>query len=218
MTFSVARRNMVDSQIRTNRVTDPLLLDALGAVPREEFVPKAIRGIAYVDDDLDIGAGRCLMEPMVLARLLQLAEINPSDVVLDVGCATGYSSGVLAGIAATVLALESDPDLSEEAAAVLAAQGVDNVAVVTGPLDEGYPAQAPYDVIVFQGAIGAVPERIRAQLADGGRLVAVVQDGPIGRATLITRTGDAFGRRVAFDASVSPLPGFVPKAGFVFLS
>lgn len=216
MDFAAARQNMVNSQIRTNRVTDPLVVEALSAVPREAFVPKETQGIAYADRNLRIGSGRSLMDPMVLGRLLQLAEINPSDVVLDIGCATGYSSGVLSRIAATVLALDSDPALAEGATATLAAQKIDNVAVVTGPLAEGYPAQAPYDVIVFEGSVRSVPNLIRDQLAEGGRLVAVVQDGVIGRATLITRIGGVFGSRIAFDASVLPLPGFPLAADFSF--
>lgn len=216
MNFSVARRNMVDNQVRTNRVTDPVIIAAMANLPREEFVPEPLKGMAYVDDDLPVGSGRYVMEPMVLGRLLQLAELRSNDVVLDIGCATGYSSAILARIAATVLALESDPALAERATRVLAAQGIDNAAVVQGPLPEGYPAQAPYDVILFQGGVPAIPDRIRDQLAEGGRLVAVVEDRGVGHATLIVRSGGVFSHRVAFEAAVARLPGFAWDQGFTF--
>ncbi|MEO5372755.1 MAG: protein-L-isoaspartate O-methyltransferase [Alphaproteobacteria bacterium] len=216
MDFSSARGRMVTNQIRTNHVTDPLVVAAISGLPREEFVPGACRGIAYMDADLDLGAGRHLMEPMVFARLLQIAAIQPGDVVLDIGCATGYSAGVLARMAGTVLAVECDPRLAEAATEALNALSIDNAAVMVGPLAEGYPAQAPYDVIVFEGSVPRIPDRIRDQLAEGGRLVAVVRDGGVGEATLITRVGGVFGHRTAFEASVGKLPGFERDAGFVF--
>lgn len=217
MNYAAARRNMVENQIRPNRVTDPALTEAMEALPRELFVPKQLRGIAYVDEDIDLGAGRYLLEPLVLARLLQMAQVRPTDIVLDIGCATGYSSGVIAKLSSAVVALESDPELAARAAALLRELGTDNVAVVTGPLDQGYPAQAPYDVILFGGAVMDVPQAICKQLADGGRMVAVVYDGAgIGKGTLIRRDGDAFSRVVMFDAGTPLLPGFVREPGFVF--
>ena len=216
MDYAKARQKMTLHQIRANRVTDPLVIDAIATVPREAFVPPALRGIAYRDEDLPIGAGRYLMEPMVLGRLLQLAAVKPTDVVLDIGCATGYSSGVLACMAATVIALESNFILAKTATALLADQGIDNTAVVTAPLAEGYPAQAPYDVIVFEGVIDHLPETIRHQLADGGRLVAMMREGPIATAFLLTRVGAVFSHRTEFEATTAPLPGFERKEGFVF--
>ncbi|WP_142850288.1 protein-L-isoaspartate O-methyltransferase [Telmatospirillum sp. J64-1] len=217
MDYAAARHNMVENQIRTNRVTDPLVTDAMEALPRELFVPKQMRGIAYIDEDLPLGNGRFLMEPMVLARLLQMAEIKPTDVVLEIGCATGYCAGVVSKIASTVVALESDDEMSQRANSVLNELGIHNVAVVNGPLREGYPAQAPYDVIVISGAVEEVPPGLCQQLADGGRLVAVVA-GPanMGQATLIERVGDAFGRRVFFEAGTPLLPGMEKQQGFVF--
>lgn len=216
MNFANARRTMVTNQVRTNRVTDPLVVTAMSDLPREEFVPGPCRSIAYIDADLDLGSGRCLMEPMVFGRLLQLAAIKPSDVVLDIGCATGYSTAVLARMAATVLAVECDHKLAETATAALTAQSIDNAAVVEGPLAEGYPDQAPYDVIVFEGAVTRIPDKIKNQLADGGRLVAVVRGNGVGVATLITRSSGAFGHRPAFDANLKQLPGFDRDPGFVF--
>jgi protein-L-isoaspartate(D-aspartate) O-methyltransferase len=215
--FAAARLNMVESQIRTNKVTDPQVIAAFESVPREIFVDEAKRGIAYIDEDLEVAAGRYLMEPMVLARLLQAAAPRPGDIALDIGCASGYSTAILAQLAETVVGVESDQALREEANGTLNALDVDNAVVVEAALDAGYQKQAPYDVIVFQGAVSAVPDVIKRQLTDGGRLVAVVCDeGGIGRATLIQRSGDSFSARILFDAATPLLPGFERETGFVF--
>jgi protein-L-isoaspartate(D-aspartate) O-methyltransferase len=214
---AVARRNMVDSQLRTNKVTDPAVLDAMASIAREEFVPAALAGVAYVDDDLPLGDGRYLMEPMVLARLLQHAAIKPSDVVLDIGCGTGYSSAVAARLAATVIALETDSQLARRARQTLAKLQADNVVVVEGALGSGYARQAPYDVILVQGAVPEIPPAIAAQLAEGGRLCAVVSShGQAGRAVLALKTGGVVSHRDIFDAATPPLPGFVFEPGFRF--
>lgn len=215
--YAVARHNMVEGQIRTNRVTTPALVAALGAVPREAFVPKSMQSIAYVDEDLAIGRGRYLMEPLVLARLLQAADIGSSDAVLDIGCATGYSTAVIARIAGSVVGVESDPKLVAEANQRLGELGMDNAAVVQGELSRGYAKQAPYNVIVLNGAAGHVPREVADQLVEGGRLVAVVRDeGGIGRATLMTRVGGTLSSRIIFDAATPDLPGFARAPGFVF--
>jgi len=217
MDFEKARFNMVENQIRTNRVTDPAVLEAMSALPRELFVPKVSRGIAYVDEDLPLDDGRFLMEPMVLSRMIQAAEIQSTDVVLDVGCASGYSSAVLARIASTVVGLEENEDLATRATRTLTDLGIDNAVVVTGPLVEGYVRQAPYDVILLGGAVAAIPDGLRRQLADGGRLVAVVGDGGWNsKATVVERHGNAYGHRVMFDAATPVLPGFEPEEAFVF--
>ncbi|KAA5607160.1 protein-L-isoaspartate O-methyltransferase [Roseospira marina] len=217
MDFEKARFNMVENQIRANRVTDPAVLTALERVPRELFVPKALRGIAYVDEDIALDDDRYLMEPLVVARLIQAAAVQSTDIVLDVGCATGYSSAVLAHIASTVVALESDQDLVIRASRTLTDLSLDNAVVVGGPLIEGYPQQAPYDVIMLNGAVPSVPEALRAQLADGGRLVAVLGDGGwSSKLTVIERHGNAFGQRILFDAATPALPGFIQEPQFVF--
>ena len=216
MDYDAARHNMVESQIRPNRVTDPLVMAAMAEVPREAFLPKALRGVAYVDEDIALGNGRHMIEPLVLARLLQGAEIEPSDVVLVIGCATGYCSAVLACMANTVVALESDSGLAEAATATLGEQGVDTVAFVEGALRDGYAKQGPYDVIFFCGAVPGIPDAIRDQLAEGGRMVAVISDGPMGKAVLVTRRDGLFSRLEKFDAAMPPLLGFEAKPSFVF--
>jgi protein-L-isoaspartate(D-aspartate) O-methyltransferase len=220
--FADARRKMVDSQLRTESVTDHAVLAAMGAVPREKFVPAHLRPLAYLDRDLPLkeaGRGappRYLMQAAPLARLIQLADIAPRDRVLVVGCGSGYSAAVLARLAASVVALESDPALQAEASRTISDLGIDNVSVVVGPLDGGYPSGGPYDAIVLDGAIETLPEALFDQLTEGGRMVAAVGYGRTGAATLFTKSDHQIGRRPAFDASVPPLPGFRKPEVFVF--
>jgi protein-L-isoaspartate(D-aspartate) O-methyltransferase len=205
---------MVDSQIRPNKVSDPAIIEAMLSVPRERFVPAALRGIAYVDEDIPLGGGRYLMEPMVLGRLLQVAAIAQDDVVLDVGCGSGYASAVMARLARKIVALEEDSALARQAAALVAEP---RIAIVEGKLAAGWPSRAPYNVILLNGAVAAIPPAIAVQLADGGRLVAVVQgDSGMGKAVLMTRVADSFGQRIIFDAATPMLPGFAAQPGFVF--
>ena len=220
--FSTARTKMVDNQLRTQSVTDFGVLDAMGAVPREHFVPPALRPFAYIDDDLRIkeatgdGPARYLMEPAPFGRLLQLADVSKTDIALDVGCASGYSAAVLARLADSVVALESDEALAAQASETLVELGIDNVAVVAGSLEEGYPSEGPYDVIFVGGAIETVPSGLLDQLKDGGRLVAVVGYGRAALATLYTKSDGDIGSRPEFDADVRPLPGFRKAKAFVF--
>jgi protein-L-isoaspartate(D-aspartate) O-methyltransferase len=220
--FTTARTKMVDNQLRTQSVTDYEVLAAMGTVPREQFLPPASRPLAYIDSDLALTAAgpdgpvRYMMEPAPLARLVQLAEVGKSDVVLVVGCGTGYSAAVLARLADSVVALEQDTDLAARASETLTDLGVDNVAVVTGSLEAGYPSEAPYDVIFVDGAVEVVPAALTDQLKDGGRLVAVVGYGRSAAATIFRRSGGDVGSRVAFDADVQPLPGFRRPKAFVF--
>lgn len=214
--FVAARKQMVDSQLLPNKVTDARLIEAMSAVPREAFLPQARRGVAYMDEDAQVAPGRYVIAPMVFARLLQAAAVSDTDAVLDVGCATGYSTAVLARIASVVVAVEEDAALAAQASANLASTGVENAAVAAGPLNAGYPAQAPYDVIVLEGSVEEVPAPLLGQLNEGGRLVAVLAGRGIGKATLYTRTGGVIGHRQLFDAGLPPLPGFAREAGFVF--
>lgn len=214
---AAARRNMVSGQIRTNRVTDERLIEAMEEIPRERFVPHAKRGVAYVDEDVEIAAGRYLMEPMVLARLVQEANVAADDMVLDVGCGTGYAAAVMSRLAGTVIALDVDGSLAEEAERTLGAVGADNAIVVTGPLADGHSQQAPYDVILLGGAVDHLPQALADQLAEGGRIVGVLREaGGVGQATLWAQHRGVLSSRSLFEASLPPLPGIARPVSFEF--
>jgi protein-L-isoaspartate(D-aspartate) O-methyltransferase len=219
--LSMQRQNMVESQVRPSDVTDRRIPRAMGAVPREAFVSPARRSLAYLDIDLPVdtaggAGGRVILAPRTFAKLLQLAAIEPADLVLDVGCASGYSAAILGRLAQTVVALESDAGLAESATRVLQSLGADNVAVVHTDLAAGYPSEGPFDAIVVEGAVAAAPEALLGQLKDGGRLVAIVSDGRSGRAVAYQRTGETVSERDGFDAMAPFLPGFAPIHRFVF--
>jgi len=217
--FANARRKMVDGQVRTNDVTDPRIIEAMLDVPREAFVPQEQRGLAYLDLDLDVSEGtgkRYLIKPMVIAKMLQAAEIKPTDRVLVVGCATGYAAALVARLAAEVVATEADPVLATRATAILAGLGVGNVTVVAAATAAGEPSRAPYDVIVLDGATEIVPDGLYAQLAMGGRLVGVFAAGQPPRVEIVTRSPGDFGNRPLFDAYAPILPGMERPAAFVF--
>lgn len=217
MNYAAQRANMVNSQLRTNKVTDDRIAAAFGEVPRELFLPERLRAVAYVDEDLALGAGRYLIEPMVLARLLQAAAIGPEDVVLDIGCGTGYSSAILARLADTVVAVEVEPELAGLATRTLSELGIDNVVVIEDPLTDGYAKQAPYSAILIGGSVSEVPQEIRDQLGDGGRLVTVIrEEGGVGVATLMQRRGMVVSSRSLFNAATPVVPGFARAPGFVF--
>jgi protein-L-isoaspartate(D-aspartate) O-methyltransferase len=216
MDYAIARQHMVDSQVRTNRVTDERLIEAIRSLPRERFVPERARARAYVDDDVEIAPGRYLMEPMVTARLIQAAEAKADDMALVVGAGTGYAAALLARLAHTVVALESEPALAQRASAVFGELAIDNAVVVEGALNAGCARHAPYNVIYLDGAVEQVPAALTGQLAEGGRMVGVLLDRGVGRATLWIKTGTAVSHRVLFDANVAPLPGFAAPARFVF--
>ena len=215
--FGAARAHMIESQLRPNKVIDARVLDAFGGIRRELFVPDHLRVVAYIDEDLPLGGGRYLMEPMVVARLLQAAQIERTDKVLIIGAGTGYEAALAAALARSVIALEEDPELARRARAALVEHFIASVSVVEGPLPQGYRPRAPYDVVLFCGAVADVPSEIDTQLAEGGRVLAVVKSANrIGRATLWARTGGVMARRVLFDAATPLLPGFSPKPAFAF--
>lgn len=216
--FAVARRKMVDSQLRTENVTDNEVLAAMGAVPREIFVPPHQRPLAYVDTDIALKGSppRYLMRAAPLARLVQLAEVVAGDRVLAIGSGSGYSAAVLARLAQSVVALESDPALAAQAARNFADLGIENVEVAIGPLEAGYASGGPYDLILIDGAVETLPEPLFDQLTENGRLVAIVGYGRTGTATLYARSDRQMGSRPAFDAGVPPLPGFRKPEVFVF--
>ncbi len=212
-----ARRNMVDCQLRTNRITDPAVIEAFETVPREEFVDDRHRSVAYADEDLPLGNGRYLMEPMVFARLVQALEISENDIVLDIGAGTGYSAAILARLSATVVAIESDSGLSARANKTLTDNAVDNAVVIEAPLAEGVPGTRPYGVICIEGSVSDIPDNILDQLAEGGRLAAVVDKriGPRLRHA-VSQEGRMISKRMLFDANIPGLPEFENQPGFVF--
>jgi len=209
---------MVESQLRPNKVTDAPLLEALRNVPREKFVPRHLQGVAYVDEDVPLGNGRYLREPVIVARLIQEAGIRKNDIVLDIGCNTGYSTAIMGHLAGTVVGLEVDNTLAQEADKLLHDLDICNAVVVQQKtLTEGYAQQGPYDVILINGSIPAIPEGIKAQLAEGGRLVTVVSThGHMGSAVLVVRNGAHYSTRVLFDAATPTLVGFEAHKSFSF--
>jgi protein-L-isoaspartate(D-aspartate) O-methyltransferase len=218
--FSTARQKMVDGQVRPSDVTDLRIIDAMLAVPREAFVPDSQRALAYLDLDLDVGeaggAKRFLIKPVVIAKMLQAAEITPTDNVLVVGCASGYAAAVVAKLGSRVTATESDGALAAKASDVLAKLGCGNVTVRTQAAADGDEANAPYDVIVLAGATEIVPDRLYRQLRDGGRLVGVFGMSRPPRAMIVTHSHADFGDRALFDATVPVLPGLERPPAFVF--
>jgi protein-L-isoaspartate(D-aspartate) O-methyltransferase len=213
--FARLRRAMVDGQVRVNDVTDPRIIDAMLEIPREHFVPPSRAGLAYIDEDLPLGSGRYLIEPMVLAKLVHALALTEGERVLDVGCATGYGAVLLSRLAGRVVAVEEEPELAAAAQRLLAELAPD-VSLVVGPLTAGAPGEGPFDAILIEGSIETVPEALVRQLRQGGRLVAVIGSGGMGRATLHVRAGQVLSRRPVFDAAVPPLPGFAVPRQFVF--
>jgi protein-L-isoaspartate(D-aspartate) O-methyltransferase len=219
--FSVQRLNMVESQVRPSDVTDQRIVRAMLEVPRELFVPAEMAQLAYIDGPVPVaarakgGEARCLLPPRTFAKLLQLLEIEPQSAVLDVGCATGYSTAVLARLARHVVALEADRALAEAAKGKLETLGVGNATVVEGPLAGGAAAHGRHDAILLNGAVRSVPPALLDELADGGRLVAVLRRGPVCRAHVWHRSGNTLDEQPAFEAAAAPLPGFEEPAEFI---
>jgi protein-L-isoaspartate(D-aspartate) O-methyltransferase len=219
--FSTARQKMVDGQVRTSDVTDHPIIDAMLALPRERFVPEDRRALAYLDCDLDVSAAgaprpRYLMKAQPTAKMLQAAEITPGDNLLIVGCATGYLAALAAALAGKVTGTESDPALVLQGKGILAQLGVENVTLKVAEPAAGDPANAPFDVIVLNGATEITPESLYAQLKDGGRLVGVFAATHPARVTIVTRSHGDFGSRVLFDAVAPVLPGLERLPAFVF--
>ncbi|HEY0329771.1 MAG TPA: protein-L-isoaspartate O-methyltransferase [Rhodopseudomonas sp.] len=218
--FSTARRFMVDGQIRPSSVTDWNIIDAMRAVPREAFVPESQSRLAYLDLDLDVSESgpvkRYLLKPAVTARLLQSANLQPTDRVLVVGCATGYLAALAARLVDHVVATESEANIAAEASQILGRLGVTNVRVHQAASGEGFPATAPYDAIILNGATEVVPLQLYQQLREAGRLVGVFALGRPSHAEIVTRSDDDFGSRPLFDTSAPVLPGLERPKGFVF--
>jgi protein-L-isoaspartate(D-aspartate) O-methyltransferase len=217
--FALARRNMIDGQLRPNRVTNSQLLTVVADLPRERFLPPALRALAYADDDVPLGNGRYLMEPMILARLIQTLQPQPGDNALVVASGAGYGAALLAGLVKSVVALESDAGLAGSAGQTIRELGIANVRQVAGTLEEGATSDGPYDVILIEGAVQHVPPAIVGQLAEGGRLgtvIAAPSAGTLGVAQLIVKEGGVASGRPIFDAGTPALPGFALPPKFTF--
>jgi protein-L-isoaspartate(D-aspartate) O-methyltransferase len=216
--FALARRNMVEGQLRPNRVNDAGLLAALGELPRERFLPDGLRSVAYADDDVPLGNGRFMMEPMVLARLIQVLQPQAGDKAMVLAAGLGYGAAILARLVQSVVAVEADVGLAEGARQVLRDLGVTGVQQVVGEAEQGAAAAGPYDIILIEGAVHEVPKAIADQLAEGGRLATVVADpsGALGVAHLFVKQGGVVSRRPLFDAGTPPVPGFARPARFTF--
>ena len=210
-----ARRFMVDGQVRTADVTDPDMVEAMLSLPRERFMPAGKAALAYLDSDIPLAKDRALLKPMVLAKLIQAAQVARGDRVLDVGCGTGYSTALLAHIAGSAVGLEEDVDLAARAREALASVGA-RAEVVVGPLTAGWPAGTPYDVILLNGATEIVPETLGAQLKPDGRLACIYGRSPVGKAMIYRLSEGRLVGRPVFDAAAPVLPGFAAAPQFVF--
>lgn len=217
MDLAEARNRMVDSQVRPNKVTDPRIIAAMRRLPRERFVPPGQAVRAYADEDVPLGDGRVLIEPMVMARLLQLTAVSAGERVLVVACGSGYGAAVLAECGARVTALEDAPALLAVAREALA-EFAPSVNLVSGPLAAGWPAGAPYDVILIEGAVRSIPKLIGEQLhQETGRLVAVCTDGNgTSQAVLAEATVAGLRTQPMFDCATPAIPSLLPAPGFVF--
>lgn len=212
--FAMRRTMMVDTQVRPNDVTKFPIIDAMLNVPREEFVPAARREAAYVGENVEIAPGRVLLEPRNFAKMLDALDIQRTDLILDIGCGLGYSAAVIARMAEAVVALE-EGDLAPQAEATLAQAGADNAAVVAGELAAGSAKHGPYDVIIIEGAVEAVPQAILDQLKEGGRIAALFIEGALGTVRIGHKIDGDVTWRYAFNASAPLLPGFQASKGFM---
>ena len=208
MIAETQRQMMVDGQIRTNEVSNPALLDALYAVPRENFVPQTAQSVAYVDREIEVGAGRFLLSPMVASKLIQALDLRSGDKVLDIAGGSGYSRAIMRLMGAKVTMLENVPPESS-----IFERAND---AAHGPLNEGFASGAPFDAILINGSVDFVPKSLLAQLGNGGRLVAIVGQGRSGKAVLYERNGETFSMRSLFDASAPFLREFEHVVDFAF--
>jgi len=212
--YAARRVTMVDTQVRPSDVTKFPIIEAMLHVPREEFVSSARRETAYLGENLPVGQGRVLLEPRTLAKMLDMINLQPTDLVLDIGCLLGYSSAVAARVAQAVVGVEADADLVAEAEALMAAQSRDNVIVVTGALAEGAPQHGPYDAMLVQGGVETFPDTLAAQLREGGRVACVFMEGPLGICRIGHRHDNMINWRDAFNATAPVLPGFELRRAF----
>ena len=214
--YAAARETMVDCQVRPSDVTKFPIIDALLTIPREEFVPADKKQVAYIGEHLDLGNGRVLLDARTFAKLLDFTNVQPGELVLDLGCGLGYSTAVLAHLAEAVVAVESDADMADEATSLLAANNVDNAVVIEGALATGAAKHGPYDVIVLEGAAETMPQAILDQLKDGGRIAALIADGSSGQCRIGYKRGNHVDWRAAFSAHAPIAEGFEKAVAFSF--
>ncbi|AUJ64680.1 protein-L-isoaspartate O-methyltransferase [Aestuarium zhoushanense] len=212
--YTTRRTMMVDTQVRPSDVTKFPIIDAMLSVPREAFVPSTMREAAYIGENLDIGGGRVLLEPRTLAKMLDVLDIKPTEVILDIAPGLGYSTAVLAHMAEFVIGVEDDESRAEEAQSILSEQGIDNAAIISGALAEGAAKSGPYDVIILQGAVEVLPDSLLAQLKDGGRIVSIFAEGDLGVVRIGYKMDQRINWRMAFNAGAPVLTGFAKKAEF----
>ncbi|PUB12151.1 protein-L-isoaspartate O-methyltransferase family protein [Yoonia sediminilitoris] len=215
MTDYAARRTMmVDTQVRPSDVTKFPIIDAMLSVPRESFVPGALREAAYIGENLDLGDGRTLLDPRTFAKMLEALDIQPGHVALDLGCGLGYSTAVLARLCAFVVGVEDDATRADEAQSLLSELGIDNAAVIAGTLNEGSAKSGPYDIILINGAVEDVPQGLLDQLRDGGRIACIFAEGTLGVVRVGHKIDDMVNWRYAFNASAPMLQEFAKKPVF----
>ncbi|WP_417274188.1 protein-L-isoaspartate O-methyltransferase family protein [Celeribacter halophilus] len=212
--FTQLRTTMVDTQVRPSDVTKFPIIEAMLTVPRENFVPEEKRAVAYVGDHIDLGNGRVVLDPRILAKMLDALNIENDELVLDLGCGLGYSSAVIARMAQAVVAVEEDEALAEEAAKALVANGSDNVILETGPIAKGEPQHGPYDVVIVQGGVEEMPEDILSQVKEKGRICAIFIDGALGIVRIGYKIDGEITWRMVFNATAPVLPGFEKRAEF----
>ena len=217
MDFALARQNMVECQIRTNRVTDAGIIKAMEDLPRESFLPDSLKPVAYTDEDLPLGNGRHMMEPMILGRLLQTLGAEANELALVIGGGCGYEAAVLSKLAGTVVAVDNNADMVNAASETLTELGIDTVAMVEGDMTVGLKREGPFDAIFINGAVSAIPQTLVDQLAIGGRLVCVVDsDRNQGKAMLVNKDVKGTTRNIVFDANIPLLPELTSVPTFTF--
>jgi protein-L-isoaspartate(D-aspartate) O-methyltransferase len=214
--FAKQRLTMVDTQVRPSDVTNFPIIDAMLSVPREDFMPAARRDLAYVGGPIEIAPGRMLLDPRTIAKMLDAADLEPGDAVLEIGCGLGYTTALLAHIVEAVVAVEEDESLADDAEATLGDHGIDNAAVVTGPLTEGHAKAGPYDAVMIFGGIEELPPALVDQVKEGGRLVAVFMNGAHGEVRGGLKSDGRMSWRMAFNATADILPGFARAPSFTF--